>query len=138
LIHHFDNFPVCERAKPELCHLSSSENARVVVDFQQVLPISHLSFIEDYAIDIDNGNPFTNHDESLPDYLYSMDQDEQEDPPLFQDFTARLLLDEDSEITDDEGSIGNDLDGALTPTFAMPSGVSFSNTHFSSMRLEII
>jgi hypothetical protein len=62
-----------------------------------------------------------------------MDQDEKEDPPLFQDFTARLLLNEDSEITDDEGSIGNDSDGALTPTFAMPSGVSFFNTHFSSM-----
>ena len=136
LIHHFDNFPVCKRAKPELCRLSSSDNTGVAVAFQQVLPISHLSFIEDAGaiLDIDNGNAFTNCDESLlDDYSYSMDQDEQNDPPLFQDLTARLLLDEDSEITDDEGSIGNDSDGALTPTFAMSSGVSFANTPFSTM-----
>jgi hypothetical protein len=63
LIHHFDNFTVCKRAKPELCRLSSSDNAGVAITFQQVLPISHLSFIEDGAIDIDNGNAFTDRDE---------------------------------------------------------------------------
>ena len=40
---------------------------------------------------------------------------EQEDPPFLHDFTARLLLDEDSEITDEDCSIGSDSDGALTP-----------------------
>jgi hypothetical protein len=67
LIHHFNkNFPTCKGAKPELCHLSS-DNAEVSIDAQQVLPISHLSFIDDRAVDIgyDDHAITTNHYESM-------------------------------------------------------------------------
>jgi hypothetical protein len=61
---------------------------------------------------------------------------EQEDPPFLHDFTARLLLDEDSKITDEDCSIASDSDGALTPTFAsVPSGDSLSDTDFSNMAI---
>jgi hypothetical protein len=53
-------------------------------------------------------------------------------------FTARLLLDMDSKITDEDCSIASDSDGALTPTFAiMPLGHSLSNTDFSNMAVYI-
>jgi uncharacterized C2H2 Zn-finger protein len=66
LYHHFNKkFPICKRAKPELCHLSS-DNAEVSIDAQQVLPISHLSFIDDGAVDIGYDHAITsNHYESM-------------------------------------------------------------------------
>jgi Ca2+-dependent lipid-binding protein len=66
LIHHFNkNFPTCKRAKPELCRLSS-DNAEVFIDAQQVLPISHLSFIDNGAVDIGYDHTITtNHYESM-------------------------------------------------------------------------
>jgi Ca2+-dependent lipid-binding protein len=71
LIHHFiKNFPTCKCAKPELCHLSS-DNAEVSIDAQQVLPTSHLSFIDDGAVDIGYDHAITtNHYESM-DYSAS-------------------------------------------------------------------
>jgi hypothetical protein len=53
-------------------------------------------------------------------------------------FTARLLLDKDSKISDEDCSIASDSDGALTPIFAsMPLGHSLSNTDFSNMAVYI-
>jgi hypothetical protein len=121
LIHHFDRTPLCKRAWPELCRIPN--NAEVPV---QVFPTSNLFFIDICAVHIGCHNFDSSHHDDSIDYSYSMEQAE-EDPPLFHDLTPRLLLDEDSDITDEE-AIGSDSDESVLHTFAMPSGMFFFNT----------
>jgi hypothetical protein len=137
LIHHFDSFPSCKRVKPAICRFSTG-NAKVALAVQQCLPISNLSFIENGALDISYDNVPTRRDDSM-DCSNSLELGEQEDPPFFHDdFAARLLLDEDSDITDEEDSIDSDSNGDITPTFAMQSAISHLDTDYSTMAVYIL